>query len=102
MAVTPDDVRRVAALARLTVAPERVNALASELDSILGHMEVLTGVNVKKSEPVTGVGARTAPLATDAGPAVPLEIGIAELAPSVRDGFFLVPRLDTHDAADAS
>lgn len=92
----------MAALARLAVPPDRVEALASELDSILGHMEVLTRVDAKKSEPVAGVGARSTPLAADKGPAVPLEAAIADFAPSVRDGFFLVPRLATHDTAGES
>jgi aspartyl-tRNA(Asn)/glutamyl-tRNA(Gln) amidotransferase subunit C len=100
VAVTPEDLLRVAALARLTVPPDRVDALASELDSILDHMEVLKKADVKKSEPVTGVGARSAPLAPDKGTPVSLEIPIADFAPATRDGFLLVPRLDTHDAAE--
>jgi aspartyl-tRNA(Asn)/glutamyl-tRNA(Gln) amidotransferase subunit C len=102
VAVTREDLLRVAGLARLTVPPDRVDALASELDSILGHMEVLKKADVKKSEPVIGVGAHSAPLAADKGPSVSLEISIANFAPVTRDGFLLVPRLDTHDAADAS
>ena len=41
MAVTLDDVRRIAALARLSVPDERAAALVAELNTILEHMDVL-------------------------------------------------------------
>ena len=42
-----------------------------------------------------------APLREDAGPPIALARPIAAFAPSVRDGFFLVPRLSTHEDDDA-
>jgi aspartyl-tRNA(Asn)/glutamyl-tRNA(Gln) amidotransferase subunit C len=102
VAVTEQDVRHVAALARLGLDPARVPALVQELNGILGHMEALGKVGTKLVEPVDGVGASGMPLRTDSGPAYDLARPREELAPAMRDGFFLVPRLATHvgDAAD--
>ena len=102
MSVTRDDVKHVAALARLSMTDERADQFTAELNTILGHMEVLAGVDTKRLEPVIGVGAEGAPLREDKGPSVKLDRPIEEIAPSTRDGFFLVPRLSTHDAADES
>ena len=103
MAVTIDDVRHIAALARLGLTDERAASLVGELNTILGHMDVLSKVDTKRIEPVVGVGAAAAPLRRDEGPAIPLERDIPSFAPKTRDGFFLVPRLSTHeDAGDES
>ncbi|HET9424838.1 MAG TPA: Asp-tRNA(Asn)/Glu-tRNA(Gln) amidotransferase subunit GatC [Gemmatimonadaceae bacterium] len=100
MAVTPEDVLHVASLARLGVTVGQAGELTTQLNTILGHMAVLSKVDAEKLEPVAGVGADPMPLRRDEGPAVPLDRPIADFAPSVRDGFFLVPRLSTHEAAD--
>jgi aspartyl-tRNA(Asn)/glutamyl-tRNA(Gln) amidotransferase subunit C len=101
MAVTFDDVRHIAALARLGVDDARLPALAAELNAILGHMEVLQKVDVSSvpADIVDGVPAM--PLRADAGPQVPLARPRQDFAPEMRDGFFLVPRLATHEDADA-
>jgi len=49
-----------------------------------------------------GVGAEGLPVRKDAGPAYPLARSLDAFAPSVRDGFFLVPRLATHESTDES
>ena len=99
MAVTHDDVRNIAALARLAVAPERLDTIVSELNGILAHMEALSRISAADTagdaEPE---GMRVAP---DQGPAVGLERAPATFAPAWRDGFFLVPRLATHGEAGA-
>jgi aspartyl-tRNA(Asn)/glutamyl-tRNA(Gln) amidotransferase subunit C len=102
MSVTEHDVRHVAALARLRLEPDRVPALARELSGILGHMDVLSKVDTRNVPPAAGVSAGGTPLRDDAGPAIPLARPIAEFAPAVRDGFFLVPRLASHAAAGAA
>lgn len=102
MAVTRDDVKHVAALARLGLTDEQADSYTSQLNTILGHMDVLSRTQTKKMEPVVGVGGDTAPLAPDIGPSVPLEGQLTDFAPSMRDGLFLVPRLATHETAGES
>jgi aspartyl-tRNA(Asn)/glutamyl-tRNA(Gln) amidotransferase subunit C len=93
MSVSRDDVRRIAALARIGVHEERLDALAKELDGIIAHMEVLSKVEQPANVPLQA----PMPLAADEGPSVPLDRPRESFAPKTRDGFFLVPRLATHD-----
>lgn len=101
MSVSDDDVRHVAALARIGLDPERIPTIAAELSSILAHMEVLSRVETSLVGGVTGVGAAGAPLRVDGGNQIPLGRPREAFAPEMRDGFFLVPRLATHEDADA-
>jgi aspartyl-tRNA(Asn)/glutamyl-tRNA(Gln) amidotransferase subunit C len=102
MAVSLDDVRHVAALARLGLSDDRAASLVAELNTILGHMEVLSRVKTDKLEAVVGVGADSLPLEADKGPKIPLAREPREFAPAMRDGFLLVPRLSTHETAEES
>ena len=102
MAVSEEDVRHVAELARLGVPAEQVARLAAELSSILDHMEVLRGVPTEGVACATGVSSGGMPLRADAGPQYPLAAPLESFAPATRDGFLLVPRLATHAAAGAS
>lgn len=105
MAVTRDDVLHIAELARLGIDAARADELTKELSAILAHMEVLSQVDTA-SVPTAGVidritglsgGGGGTPLRPDVG-LPPLMKGTLEsFAPSMRDGFFIVPRLATHE-----
>ena len=97
MSVTNDEVRKVADLARLAIAEERLPALVAELNRILGHMDVLSKAKTGEAVPAEGIGAAGTPLRGDSGGPVALERALPDFAPAVRDGFILVPRLATHD-----
>jgi len=101
VAVSEDEVRHVAALARLGLDPARIPTIAAELNGILAHMDVLSKVDTSAVAPVTGVGAAGTPLRVDGGNQYPLARPRDAFAPAMRDGFFLVPRLATHEDADA-
>lgn len=102
MAVTIDDVRQVAALARLGISDERAAELVAELNGILGHMAELEAVDTIGLAEVIGVGATGAPLRQDSGGrSDPLAVAPKGFAPELRDGLFIVPRLATHEAVDA-
>lgn len=94
-----DDVRHVAALARLALPPERVSVIAGELNRILEHMAVLEQVNTLQVRGAAGVGDTGMPLRVDSGPQLPLARSRDSFAPELRDGFLIVPRLATHESA---
>ena len=102
MAVTRDDVLHVASLARLALDDEAVPRLVSELNAILQHMEVLRKVDTAGVSGAEAVGDAGMPLRVDAGPPYPLAHPREEFAPEMRDGFFIVPRLATHEDAAES
>ena len=99
MAVTLEDVRHIAALARLGVDDRGARELVAELNGILAHMDTLQKVDTATVPEAEGVGAAGTWLRADAGPPIPLARSPEGFAPLVRDGFFLVPRLSTHDEA---
>lgn len=102
MAVTIDDVRHIASLARLGLTDERARALVGELNTILRHMDVLSRVDTEGVQEIVGIGAAGLPLRPDTGPAIPLDRPRDDFAPKMKDKFFLVPRLATHDDSAAS
>jgi aspartyl-tRNA(Asn)/glutamyl-tRNA(Gln) amidotransferase subunit C len=102
MAVTLEDVRHVAALARVGLSEPRAASLVAELNTILGHMDVLSRVDTSRLDPEVGVGTGAQVLADDRGPSVALTRKLEDFAPSVRDGFLLVPRLATHETTEGS
>jgi len=98
MAVSDRDVLHIAALARLGVDPARVPSLVSELNGILGHMGVLESVESGRGTWDVGESGSETLMRSDREDAsVPLAIPRETFAPEMRDGFFLVPRLATHE-----
>lgn len=103
MAVSEDDVRHIARLARLGLEDDsgtRVPALARELNTILAHMDVLQKVSTLRAQRATGIGSGGMPLRMDGGDPVPLARRIEAFAPLVRDGLLLVPRLASHESGE--
>jgi aspartyl-tRNA(Asn)/glutamyl-tRNA(Gln) amidotransferase subunit C len=74
-----------------------VDDLTRELSAILSHMEVLSQVDTTAVSLTAGIGAGGTPLRPDVGVPGVTPAALASIAPSMRDGFFLVPRLATHE-----
>lgn len=97
MAVTREDVLHIAELARLGVDAARADELTKELSAILAHMEVLSQVDTASVPTTAGVGAGGTPLRPDVGVSPLMKGTLESFAPLMRDGFFIVPRLATHE-----
>lgn len=97
MAVTRDDVLHIAELARLGIDAARADELTKELSAILGHMEVLSQVDTASVQATAEVGAGGTPLRPDVGVPALMTGTLESFAPVMRDGFFIVPRLATHE-----
>ena len=96
MAVTETDVRKIATLARLQLPHETLATVVTQLNDILGHMDVLNKVDTTSVAPTTAVGGTGMPLRDDTVAPIPMQATPAELTAESRDGFILVPRLSTH------
>ena len=101
-AVSVDDVRHVAMLARLGLTDERARELTKDLNTILEHMDVLARVNTSGAGETAGIGAAGMRLRKDAGPPTPLAEPPEAFAPEMRAGFFVVPRLSTHEDPESA
>jgi aspartyl-tRNA(Asn)/glutamyl-tRNA(Gln) amidotransferase subunit C len=97
VAVTREDVLHIAELARLGIDAARADALTKELSAILSHMEVLSQVDTTAVSTTAGVGSGGTPLRPDVGVPGVSSAALASIAPAMRDGFFIVPRLATHE-----
>jgi aspartyl-tRNA(Asn)/glutamyl-tRNA(Gln) amidotransferase subunit C len=102
MAVTRGDVLHIAELARLGIDAARVDELTEELSAILSHMEVLSQVDTTAVSLTAGVGIGGTPLRPDVGVPGVSSAALASIAPAMRDGFFIVPRLATHEDSNQS
>jgi aspartyl-tRNA(Asn)/glutamyl-tRNA(Gln) amidotransferase subunit C len=102
VSVTRADVLHIAELARLGVDGARADALTSELSAILSHMEVLSQVDTSGVTMTASSGATGTPLRPDVGVTPLMTTTIGSIAPAMRDGFFLVPRLATHEDSTES
>ena len=93
MSVDKDTVRRIARLARLAVAEERLTPLAGELNGIFQWVEMLNEVNVEGVPPMTSVVAQKLKWredkVTDGGNAAAL----MQNAPQSEENFFVVPKV---------
>lgn len=91
--ITPEDVRRVARLARIAAPEDRLEALAGELSSILDWIEQLQEVDVEGVEPLSSAVEATLPKrkdkVTDGGD----PDAVLANAPRAEGGFFVVPKV---------
>jgi aspartyl-tRNA(Asn)/glutamyl-tRNA(Gln) amidotransferase subunit C len=99
MAVTRGDVAHIADLARLAIDEDRMDELVEELNGILIHVDALRQVDTEGVMGTAGVGGLDASLRADEGPQIPLDRPRSAFAPAMRDDFFVVPRLSTHEDA---
>jgi aspartyl-tRNA(Asn)/glutamyl-tRNA(Gln) amidotransferase subunit C len=93
MSVDAATVRHIAKLARIAVSDEEVEALAPELNNILGWVEQLQEVDVEGVEPMTAVIPNKLRLrddvVTDGGKCD----DVLANAPAAEHGFFAVPKV---------
>jgi aspartyl-tRNA(Asn)/glutamyl-tRNA(Gln) amidotransferase subunit C len=90
-----EEVRRIAALARLRLSPEEEVRFAGQLSDILGYVEELRSLDVSGVEPMThalAAGEVPATRADEARPSLGAEVAVAE-APARAGTHFKVPRI---------
>lgn len=95
MALSLEEVRRIAALARLRLSPEEERTFAEQLSAILGYVEQLKELDVSGVEPMTHALAAggEVPLRGDAlQDSLPPGEALAN-APAREGTYFKVPRI---------
>ncbi len=93
MSVDADTVRRVAHLARISVAEDEVENLRGELNAILAFVEQLGEVNVEGVEPMTSVTPMAMKMRNDEVTDGGIADAVMANAPAREDHFFLVPKV---------
>ncbi len=94
--LTPDDVRKVARLARLSLTDEQVNAYRTQLAGVLALMDKLSEVDVSGVEPMSHPSEAVNRLAEDApsagAPMLPTS-ALLGIAPETMDQFVKIPKV---------
>jgi aspartyl/glutamyl-tRNA(Asn/Gln) amidotransferase C subunit len=98
--MTPDEIRRLARLAHLHLEPDEVEAMQSDLEGIVRHLDLLSEVDVD-GEPEPRV-EHDAPLREDGGAPEPMSRRPIDAAPERKDGYVLVPQVPAADAGRGS
>jgi aspartyl-tRNA(Asn)/glutamyl-tRNA(Gln) amidotransferase subunit C len=98
--ITLAEARHVAHLARLRLSDAQARAITQDLNTILEHMDALARVDTSGVPEYVATDAPM-PLRRDHGLATPLAAAPETFAPSMRDGFFIVPRLASHEDAES-
>ena len=93
MAISESDVRHVALLARLALSDDQVGALQTELNSILGHIDELQGLDLADVQPTAHALEVTNSMRPDVvKPCLPRELALRN-APEAEDGAFVIPAI---------
>lgn len=93
MAITRDDVRRVAALARLRLEPAEEERLTADLGHILDAFAKLTTLDTTGVAPARALAAPTTPLRDDVVTNAPAEDDLLANAPEADGRYFRVPKI---------
>jgi aspartyl-tRNA(Asn)/glutamyl-tRNA(Gln) amidotransferase subunit C len=100
MAVSIQDVLRIAALARLRLDPAEADRFTGQLNAILGHFDELRAVAGADAGLPLVLTDRAGEPRADGGDPDPLARPVSETAVAWMDGFFTVPRLAAMEGID--
>ena len=93
MSVSPEQVRHIANLARISMSDEELERLVPELNNILGWVEQLGEVNTDGVEPLATVIDQKLRLRDDVVNDGNIRDAILANAPEAQHGFFAVPKV---------
>lgn len=93
MALTPEDIKSIAHLARLGIEPEALGPMAAEVSSILSLVEQLQAIDTKGVEPMAHPASASLWLREDVVTNTDKRDDLQAPAPATQDGYFLVPRV---------
>jgi len=95
LSLSLEEVRRIAALARLRLSPDEEERFAGQLSAILGHVAELEALDVSGVEPMThalAAGEAAVLRADEVLPGLGAEVAVAA-APEKAGTHFKVPRI---------
>ena len=93
MALTLDDMNKIAHLARVGLSDDEKNRYTESLNNILGLINELQAVNTSGIEPLAHALEVTQPLRADVVTEHNQRDAYQAIAPTVQDGLYLVPKV---------
>ena len=93
MALTLDEVTRIAHLARIDIDANATRDVRAKLDAIFALINALQAIDTTGIEPMSHAQDVTAPLRDDAVTETDRHADYQRVAPAIEDGLYLVPRV---------
>ncbi len=93
MAVGPSEIEKIAHLARIRIAPDQVDEVASRLSDILGMVDQMQAVDTSDVAPMANPHDATQRLRRDVVTEKNQRDKFLALAPQSEEGLFLVPKV---------
>jgi len=93
MSLTPDDVRRLARLARIAIRPDESAAVLERLNRVLSLIEEMRAVDTAGVEPMAHALDVVQRLRPDEASEKDQRAAYQSVAPAVENGLYLVPRV---------
>lgn len=93
MSLTPDDVRRIARLARIEVSATEVESTRVQLNGILGFIEQLQAVDTSGVAPMSHAVDVVQRLRADRVSEIDRRAAFQAIAPDTEAGLYLVPQV---------
>ncbi len=91
--ITPDQIARVAELARIELTPEEFAAMQHQLNAILAMVDAMQAVDTAGVEPMSHPQAMMQRLREDRVTEGDERESFQAIAPAVEDGLYLVPKV---------
>ena len=93
MSLTPDDVRRLARLARIEIEAEESHAVLDRLNRVLGLIDEMRRVDTQGIEPMSHAVDVSQRLRPDEVRETDRRDAYQSVAPATQDGLYLVPKV---------
>jgi aspartyl-tRNA(Asn)/glutamyl-tRNA(Gln) amidotransferase subunit C len=93
MSLTPDDIRRLARLARIAVEPEESHAVLERLNRVLALVDEMRRVDTQGIEPMAHALDVSQRLRADEVTEGDQRKAYQSVAPAVEEGLYLVPKV---------
>ncbi|MBK9185391.1 MAG: Asp-tRNA(Asn)/Glu-tRNA(Gln) amidotransferase subunit GatC [Moraxellaceae bacterium] len=93
MALTLEDINKIAHLARLGLSDDEKSRYNDSLNNIMGLIDELQAVNTTGIEPLAHALEVTQPLRTDVVSEQNQREAYQQIAPATQDGLYLVPKV---------
>jgi aspartyl-tRNA(Asn)/glutamyl-tRNA(Gln) amidotransferase subunit C len=93
MVLEPDEVKKIAHLARIALDEEKIPEYSREMSSIVDFVGQMSAINVDGVEPLANPLDQTQRLRADVITETNQRDALQAIAPSVEDGLFRVPRV---------
>ena len=93
MSLTPDQLQRIAQLARIAVSPDEAQGVAERLNQVLGLIDQLQALDTRGIEPMSHALDVLQRLRPDAVTEPDRRAEYQAVAPAVENGLYLVPKV---------